>query len=99
MWPNYKCVINIVYPQAGLNGAEVMAFSICSMSKLAMMGERGEPIAAPSVCSKNWFSNWKYVERRHSLVSCMTCHRDGGSLFQGLVIIQLFFQYLRGIIY
>ena len=36
-------------------------------------GRKGEPIAAPSVCSKNWFSNWKYVERRHSSVSCMTC--------------------------
>ena len=47
MWPNDKCVVNM-----GWNGAEMMAFSsICSMNKLAMLGEKGDPIAAPSVCS------------------------------------------------
>ena len=34
-----------------------------------MKGDRREPIAAPSTCSKNWSSNIKYVACRHNSVS------------------------------
>jgi hypothetical protein len=41
-----------------LKGEEIRAFfSKYSMNKLAMMGERGDPIATPQVCSKT--SPWK----------------------------------------
>ena len=43
-------------------------FSRCSMNRLATTGNSGDPIAAPSSCSKNNSPNWKYVERRQRLV-------------------------------
>ena len=44
----------------GWSGADWMALcSRSSMNRLAIMGERGEPMAAPSVCSKKSFWNWK----------------------------------------
>ena len=49
----------------GLRGADRMAFSsMCSMTRLAMMGGRDDLIAAPSVCSKNCLWNLKKVEHR-----------------------------------
>ena len=49
----------------GFRGADRMAFSsMRSMTRLAMMGERGDPIATPSICSKNWLWNLKKVKSR-----------------------------------
>ena len=52
-----------LYQHVGLCVASSIAFfSKSSMKKLAMTGERGEPMATPSVCSQIWSSQQKYVE-------------------------------------
>ena len=55
-----KGVIHITAPEPGGWGAVLRAF--CSkyfLYRLATMGLTGEPMAAPSTCSKNW--PWKEI--------------------------------------
>ena len=45
----------------------VMSAQSPPFSSLSTTGERAETIAIPSVCSKNWSWNWKYVDLGRAL--------------------------------
>ena len=58
----------------GRSGAECMACSSrSSMERFAMMGDRGEPMGVPSICSKTLLWNWKQVDLKHNSMSSTSC--------------------------
>ena len=68
--------VSSTYLSQSLGSLSAVASAICSKSSMkspATTGERGDPIAVPSVCSKNWSPCLKYVDLRQSSVREHTC--------------------------
>ena len=68
--------VSSTYLSHSLGSLSAVTSAVCSKSSMkspTTTGERGDPIAVPSVCSKIWSLCLKYVDLRQSSVREHTC--------------------------